>query len=81
MSTTSTSGTSVRSNLKVGDLVRIIRNPQVPEMYIKGVGILISIYHQPQADKKFGEILIDGQIRWVRLDYLEPVQDTERVVE
>jgi hypothetical protein len=78
----STSGTSVRSSLKVGDLVRISpTQAQITPALLDGLGILVSIYHQPQADKKFGEILINGQIRWVRLDYLEPVQDTERVVQ
>ena len=72
----------MRSNLKVGDLVRISpTQAQITPALLDGVAILISIYHQPQADKKFGEILIDGQTRWVRLDYLEPVQDTESVVE
>ena len=72
----------MRSSLRPGDLVRISpKQALITPALLDGVGILVSIYHQPQADKKFGEILIKGQIRWVRLDYLEPVQDTERVVE
>ena len=72
----------MRSSLRPGDLVRISpKQALLTPALLDGVGILVSIYHQPQADKKFGEILINGQIRWVRLDYLEPVQDTERVVE
>ena len=72
----------MRSNLRPGDLVRISpAQAQITPALMEGVAILISIYHQPQADKKFGEILINGQQRWIRLDYLEPVQDTESVVE
>ena len=72
----------MRSSLRPGDLVRISpKQALLTPALLDGVGILVSIYHQPQADKKFGEILINGQIRWVRLDYLEPVQDTERVIE
>jgi len=80
MSTTSTRSTSVRSDLRPGDLVRVRKEGNLGIAW-DGVGMLLSIYHQPQSDKPFGEILLGGQKRWVELKFLERVQDSERVVE
>ena len=63
------------SSPRPGDLVRVRKEGNMGIAWPE-VGMLLSIYHHPQADKPFGEILIGGQKRWVELKFLERVQDS-----
>jgi hypothetical protein len=76
----STSGTSVASELRKADLVRV-RRVRVGGVSADDVGMVMDVYDQPQIGKRFIQVLIGETINWYPETSCELVQRGSYVVE